>query len=394
MALRRPVVRTRARHWTVWLATACVAVALVAGVLGADGSARTTVLALAAGAAAVWAVLATDRCAAGWPHAGLCAVLALTGVAMNVVAPNGLGYLLAYVALVRLGMRHPHPVSLPVAAGLLAILVTALVATGFRPAVAGVVALGGAFVYLVGDLAAVSVAARARAEELLAQEAAARAAGEQAAVLRERGVLAREVHDIVAHTFAGLALQLETAKVLADRTGADPRLVAQLHQAHRLTRSGIADARRAVSALRGGALPGPALLADLVDRTRRECDLPVDLDVSGTPRAVSPEVGLAVYRTVQEALTNTVRHAGPSARARVVVAWTAEVLDVTVTDTGGAGVAPDRSDGFGLAGMAERAELLGGHLSAAPAGDGFEVRLRLPLRSPDPAPNPSPEATA
>ncbi|GAA4213322.1 sensor histidine kinase [Actinocatenispora rupis] len=384
MGVRRPVEWIRGRHWTGWVGTACVVVALTAAVLGASGPGRTAVLALAAGAAVVWVVLVADRYPGGWRHVTLCVALAGCGTAISAVAPNGLGYLLGYVALVRLAMRNPHRVSVPVAAGVLAVQVAVLAATGFPVAVAGVIALGAAFVYLVGDLAAVSVAARARAEELLAREAAARVAAEQAAVLRERGALAREVHDIVAHTFAGLALQLETAKVLADRTGADPRLVAQLHQAHRLTRSGIADARRAVTALRGGALPGPALLDELVDRSRREFGLPVDLTVTGTPRAVGPEAGLAVYRTVQEALTNTTRHAGPDARARVAVHWSADALAVEVTDTGGARVRADRSGGFGLAGMAERAELLGGHLSAGPADDGFAVRLRLPLRSPAP----------
>jgi signal transduction histidine kinase len=243
-------------------------------------------------------------------------------------------------------------------------------------------------------------------------------------VLRERGALAREVHDIVSHTFAGLALQLEAAKVLAERTDADPRLRAALAQAHQLTRSGIADTRQVVAALRGAALPGPALVATLVARARQEHGLPVEYAVTGDPRPVGPEVGLAVYRMVQEALTNTVRHAGTGARASVSVCWTAEQLTVSVTDSGGAATHPagavdagpapagpgDRAEaatvvaetgtgpaaansggagggtagttppgGWGLAGMAERAELLGGGLVAGPTGDGYSVVLRLPL---------------
>jgi len=103
--------------------------------------------------------------------------------------------------------------------------------------------------------------------------------------------------------------------------------------------------------------------------------------VDGVPRALAPEAALTAYRTVQEALTNVAKHAGRGATASIVLTWAPESLDISVADRGGerpaAGGTPG---GFGLAGMAERAALHGGHVEAGHCGDGFTVRLRLPVR--------------
>ncbi|BCJ35495.1 hypothetical protein Athai_29980 [Actinocatenispora thailandica] len=442
----------RERRWAAALGTLAVAVALFAGALAdlATGT-RVAVAALALVAAAIWVVLVVGHHTGRAGQAVLGTAFGLLGIASTALAPDALGYLISYVALIRLAMRLPVRVSAPIAATLVLLLGAVLLRAGVPVAVTAVFALGAGFMYLVGDLAALGAAARDRAERLLEQREATRAAVEQAAVLRERGALAREVHDIVSHTFAGLALQLEAAKVLADRTGADPRLAAALARAHQLTRSGIADTRQVVAALRGAALPGPALVAALVDRARREQGLPVEYSVAGTPRPIGPEVGLAVYRMVQEALTNTMRHAGAGARARVSVRWAEDEVTVRVTDSGGVladpggavtgaapATGPERAPtgprgavhgaekavtgpgrgaavtadpaavaeraraatttepsttreaaghgsavppgGYGLAGMAERAELLGGELVAGPTDEGYSVLLRLPLR--------------
>jgi signal transduction histidine kinase len=124
----------------------------------------------------------------------------------------------------------------------------------------------------------------------------------------------------------------------------------------------------------------PALLARLADS-----GLDVDLRVEGEPRPVPAGVGLSAYRIVAEALTNTLKHAGP-ARARVCLAWSADRLDIEVADEGpAAGVTvpartrPD-SGGHGLVGMRERAVLYGGELEAGPTADGgYRVVARLPL---------------
>jgi signal transduction histidine kinase len=123
--------------------------------------------------------------------------------------------------------------------------------------------------------------------------------------------------------------------------------------------------------------PGVAQLGPLVDSVRR-AGLPVDLEVEGADRPLPPGVDLSAYRIVQEALTNSVKHAGP-ARASVRVRCGEQALEVEVVDDG-RGPRPGHRPGHGLDGMRERTALLGGELNAGPApGGGFAVRARLPL---------------
>jgi signal transduction histidine kinase len=144
-------------------------------------------------------------------------------------------------------------------------------------------------------------------------------------------------------------------------------------------------ARRAVRALRGDELPGAGELTQLVSSTASVLGVPVTVRVEGVPRPLPPEAALTVYRTVQEALTNVAKHAGRGARASIMLTWAAESLDISVADIGGdRTVAAGQAGGFGLAGMAERAALHGGHLQAGRSGDGFTVRLRLPLSAAPP----------
>jgi signal transduction histidine kinase len=189
------------------------------------------------------------------------------------------------------------------------------------------------------------------------------------------------MHDVLAHTLSGLVVQLEGAALLAETTGADPRLATQVARAQGLARDGIAGAKRVVSALRGEELPGPAALPRLVKEVRETSGLPVTLTVTGAARPLVPEAGLAVYRTVQEALTNTTRYAGAGATATVAVSWSDDDVQVEVVDRAGATPAGPAvaSGGYGLAGVAERAALLGGAATAGPVDGGFRVHLRLPV---------------
>jgi len=206
---------------------------------------------------------------------------------------------------------------------------------------------------------------------------ASRAAHAEAAALAERGRVARDMHDVLAHSLSALALQLEGARLLARERGADPEVVAGIERAHHLAADGLAEARDAIAALRGEALPGPERLQHLADAFAGECRL----TVTGTPRELGSEARLAIYRTAQEALTNALRH---SAFDRVVLrlAYEADGTRLEVRDHGaGAPVtvgAPSPGGGYGLTGMRERAELLGGRLSAEPTADGFRVELWLP----------------
>jgi signal transduction histidine kinase len=141
----------------------------------------------------------------------------------------------------------------------------------------------------------------------------------------------------------------------------------------------MAGAQRAVATLRGESLPGPEQLPGLLEQTRL-AGLPVTLTTEGSPRPLPGESGLAVYRAVQEALTNTAKYAGRGARADVVLSWGDDVLTVQVTDRGGDRAAAGLpSGGYGLAGLAERAALAGGHFDAGPTADGWQITLGLPI---------------
>jgi signal transduction histidine kinase len=313
----------------------------------------------------------------------------LSGAALDVIHPSGPGFVLAYMAMAGIGLGLPRREALPVAVVVAVAAATAEAVTSAHPLGAALTLLAGAgALFLASLFAATTRDAHAQSQALLAQEAATRAAREEAAVLAERGRLARELHDVLAHTLSGLAVQLEGARLLAERTGADPRLAEQVANAQRLARDGMASAKRAVATLRGEALPGPAQLPDLAEQTRLT-GLPVTLAVHGEPRPLPAESGLAVYRAVQEALTNTAKYAGRGATAAVTVTWTDPALTVEVTDAGGDRVAAGLpSGGYGLAGLAERAALAGGRLDAGPTPDGWRVVLTMPVPGGAPAGHP------
>jgi signal transduction histidine kinase len=216
---------------------------------------------------------------------------------------------------------------------------------------------------------------------------ASRAAEARAAAAAERGRLAREMHDVLAHSLSALALQLETTRLLARGRGVDDDVIHGIDRAHYLAAGGLDEARRAIAAERGDELPGPERIGALADAFKEQSGLPVAVEVHGEPRKLPPEARLAVYRTAQEALTNVRRHA-TAERVDVKLDYGPESTVLVVEDhavPGSPAPAPvghagngAASGGYGLTGMRERAELLGGHLLAEPTASGFRVELRLP----------------
>jgi signal transduction histidine kinase len=206
---------------------------------------------------------------------------------------------------------------------------------------------------------------------------ASRAAHAESVALAERGRVARDMHDVLAHSLSALALQLEGARLLAHDRGADPDVVAAVERAHHLAADGLAEARDAIAALRGEALPGPERLQHLADAFAGDCRL----TVVGEPRELGSEARLAIYRTAQEALTNVLRHSAYE-RVDIRLGYEADGTRLEVRDHGpGAPVTVGGASpggGYGLTGMRERAELLGGRLTAEPTSDGFRVELWLP----------------
>ncbi|MGO0577097.1 sensor histidine kinase [Ornithinimicrobium panacihumi] len=216
----------------------------------------------------------------------------------------------------------------------------------------------------------------------------------------ERAAIAREMHDVVAHSLAVVVVQADGALYAArvalespPAIGADRAALEQaaktLETLGQTARASLADTRRLVGVLReegSGAeyspLQGLAHLDDLVDRVRQS-GIPIDLAVRGRVDDLPRDVNLAAYRVVQESLTNAMKHAGPDATVDVDVLRTPAVVLVRVTDDG-AGLAPDADgEGNGILGMAERVEVLGGSVHAGPRAQGrggWEVVATIPAQ--------------
>jgi signal transduction histidine kinase len=219
---------------------------------------------------------------------------------------------------------------------------------------------------------------------LLAQMEETRDAELRAAALSERQRLAREMHDVLAHSLSGLVVQLEGARLLALSDPADGRLAATIDRAHQLAKGGLDEARRAIGMLRDDELPGPDKLVALARSFQADTGVPCHYAETGDPLDLRPAVKLALYRVTQEALTNIRKHAQPE-RVEVRLEYPGEAVSLTVEDFAGSpgqpapAVAIETSGGgYGLTGMRERAELLGGTLTAGPTGCGFRVVLRVP----------------
>ncbi len=209
------------------------------------------------------------------------------------------------------------------------------------------------------------------------------------AALRERAHLAREIHDVLAHGLVALVLQLDSARIIA--RGRDVALAEQLEQAARQARRSLQEVRGAVVAMRGDAVPGPELLPRLIEDFRATSGVAVELRMDGEVGALAPLAKLTVYRAVQEALTNVQRHARDAVTVTVTVVRAADAVELTVEDRGHRDLTvttPPSGSGLGLAGLRERAELVGGTLSAGPTPDGFRLHLRLPM---DGRPSQTPE---
>jgi signal transduction histidine kinase len=205
------------------------------------------------------------------------------------------------------------------------------------------------------------------------------------AVAEERARIARELHDIVAHSLSVMIVHANGAEYAFDR---DPeRARAALRTIGATGRDALGEIKQLVQILRGdGGDPAadrsPAALDQVgaVVERARGAGLAVDLAVDGTPPQVPGGVALAVYRIVQEALTNTLRHARAT-RAEVVLRLGPESLDVDVQDNGRPATIPTEG-GHGLVGMRERATMLGGSFEAGPLpGGGYRVHARLPLEA-------------
>jgi signal transduction histidine kinase len=353
------------------------------GTDSARGLAIAVTLGLSAAAWIVW-MLAEHR---RWTNLGSLVVMGAAGGVLAGLSPNSPAVAIGCAAAFSAGVRLRTEESLAVMAETVAAFLVAALATG-----APTGALLG-FPFAFAGLWSVSLTRREylvraqQAERTLAETRRAREAEMQAAALAERARIARDIHDVLAHSLAAVSVNLQAAEGLlaADTLPADnPELVKAIeciNRAGTLTREGLAAARRAILALRDDAAPLPDQLSSLAAQYRAVGDLTVDFTVTGEPRPLAEQASLVAYRTAQEGLTNARKHA-PGQPVALSLGFEAGQITVTVANP----VAPADTKaplaaagaGAGLTGLRERAALAGGTLEAGPANGTWRVSLRIP----------------
>ncbi|MFD8953625.1 sensor histidine kinase [Streptomyces xanthophaeus] len=328
--------------------------------------------------------------------------------------PVAVVYGVAAVTLVYVGAGYPYgPVFIS-----LALACFAAVIAGHRRAAWGAVALLWAGHLLIGHwlyrwrpppgdgpapwaqelaaaawvlaILAVSELVRTRREQW-ARDRAERAAAERRRVGEERLRIARELHDVLAHSISVINVQAGVGLALLDSDPEQARTALTTIKA--ASKEALGEVRQVLDTLRAPGeaprTPAPGLdrLSELVEQAAA-AGLTVEVTVEGQPRGLPPGVDLAAFRIVQEALTNVVRHSG-ARTARVRLVWQPRDLELHVTDDGPATGAPSGGSGTGLVGMRERASALGGSIEAGPRPEGgFAVVARLPVQAVAPREDP------
>ena len=310
------------------------------------------------------------------------AVMGVAGVALVALQPRGATALAGGAAVWLAVARLPLPLGFSVGGAVTAGLGLAAALAGSS---AAVVVAGALLCVLLGLVAYFVKQARMSqdtTELLLAQLEDSREQQLFAAAVTERGRIAGELHDVLAHSLSGAAIQLQGARKLAEREQASPQMCAAINRAGELVRDGLTNARQAVGALRGEELPGVVQLESLVATFRNDMHTEVTLEVEGTARPLPTEASLALYRGAQEALTNIVRYA-PGGTATVVLRYDRGHTTLSVEDRL-AGPKPDAAGlvgvggGNGLIGMRDRVEQVGGTMQAGPTDTGWRVELDVP----------------
>ena len=327
------------------------------------------------------------------------AVMGLAGGVLAALQPNGPAIVVAAVACLAAGTNLGPQPSIPIAVASGAALAVGALFTG-APSLA---VLG--FLVIIGTALGMGliryemVRRAVTAEELLAQTRRAARAEAEAAALNERTRIAREIHDILAHSLGALAMQVEAAQALLSQEEPDvAKALGCVERAGQLTRTGLTESRRAILALREDPGLLPDALAGLIgaeggvlaDGTAAEgmaadglttLAAPTTLTTSGEPRRLPPDATLALFRTAQEAVTNARKHAPGRPVSMELEFGDGEVVLQVVNQLADADTdrpLTDSGAGVGLTGLRERAELAGGTLEAGAVGTEWRVRARVP----------------
>nr|WP_306318326.1 MULTISPECIES: histidine kinase [unclassified Streptomyces] len=325
---------------------------------------------LVACAAAAWAFFRTTLDHRLWPSLGLLAFLVAVAVLAQWAGFIGPAIVLWCGCAVSALERLPLAASVPA---------TAVALTGFAVVnddawlTTAVVAIG---LSLSGYVLRLDAEARGSAQRALAQERAARAAEAESAALAERSRIAREIHDVLAHSLSAQLVHLEAARLLIERGADREQILERVVAARGMARDGLDETRQALSALRGEMTPLEDFLRELVASSDG-----ATLTVGGERRPLPAEASQTVRRVAQEALTNVRKHA-PGAKADLRLEYGPSEVALEIRDSGAARAHDELTvsgSGYGLLGMKERAELLGGTFEAGPCEEGFVVRLKVPV---------------
>lgn len=346
--------------------------------------------------ALLYAGLVLLRRAAPAPSAAAIYALSLPQVALGIEpGPMNLVVLLSLYSVTAHGPTWANRVGLAgggIGAFIFAVLVAGPTPTGPTPSNVLVYFLPTLFA--VGVAWALGLARRSRITQQRADEAriaaleAAKSTDAELAVAAERSRIAREMHDVVAHSLAVIIAQADGGRYAAATN--PEQATKSLETIAEIGRDALADIRRILGVLRTAdadvavVTPQPTAddLADVIARVK-DTGANVAYTTMGTPRPLMPGMNVTLQRVCQEALTNALKHAGPGATMSVMLRYTDADVTLQVDDDGRGAAAFSDGAGSGLVGMRERAALFGGTLHAGPkATGGFRVKLTLPL-SPD-----------
>jgi signal transduction histidine kinase len=356
---------------------------------------QVTAYAVICAGVAVWALAELPRePPAAVRRAGLPAALGVVTAAgcLGATAGGGGQSLVAFSVVALVSAAEALSLQAALACALLGVLATEIGGIVFGEGLGTL--LGFPLLLAVGVLVGRNRAAlrvqTEQARQLLAQHEQLRAEQRRADVLEERARIAREVHDVLAHSLGALGIQLQTVRALFTVHNDPGRALEALATAQRMASGGLTETRRAVQALRTGTLPLHDELARAAAELAGRHHVHVRYQTSGTSLPLPPEAIVALLRIAQEALVNAVKHA-PGADIAVDLDYRADGVRLTVANPlaqdrpGAAGGGTDAlrtlDGGYGLTGMRERLLLLRGTLDAGPRDGRWVVEADLPLTS-------------
>ncbi|MDY7084196.1 MAG: histidine kinase [Actinomycetota bacterium] len=311
------------------------------------------------------------------PARAALAVSALLPAAVTALPHNGAAHLFLYGALFTFVLlpRMPLWAILSLTGALIVVLLVALRVAGAGP---GALLTQPGMVTLVVLLSLHRREHRLRAEQtvqLLEQTSRAQQAQARAAALDERARMARELHDVLAHSLGALGVQLEVAEAQLTERGDIEAAAERVRRARRLAADGMVEARSAVAALRSDAPPLARALNSLTAVHRENHGSEVTLRIEGAPRTLPSAAELALLRTARETLTNAAKHA-PGEPVTVLLVFAESSVRLVVENP--ATSFRTGEGGFGLVGARERIALVGGSLHAGFAGDAWRVTAEVP----------------